>query len=114
MTKKFSYNLYFIKIYAILALIDIVISFTNVQIVMGLLLGNGGVASAEEGEGYEDEYEEPERFGKCKVTCTKYYLNETLKAGKSETWEYWVNDDAKKATVKITKVYFSDGTTWSP
>ena len=44
-----------------------------------------------------------------------YYVNDDLKANSSATWyEFWISDDAKKCTAYITKVYFSDGTTWTP
>lgn len=43
-----------------------------------------------------------------------YYLNETIKAGKKAEYYFWVNDNTKSANVKITKVWFSDGTTYVP
>lgn len=43
-----------------------------------------------------------------------YYVNDTLPAKSHDTWEFWVSDDAKKCSAYITKVYFSDGTTWTP
>lgn len=43
-----------------------------------------------------------------------YYVNDYLDAGSSKTWEFWVNDDCKSAKVSITKVWFTDGTTWTP
>lgn len=43
-----------------------------------------------------------------------YYVNDTLPANSSETWEFWVSDDAKRCSAYITKVYFADGSTWTP
>ena len=43
-----------------------------------------------------------------------FYLNETIPANSSQTWEYWVNDDTKKAKISIKKVWFTDGSTWTP
>ena len=43
-----------------------------------------------------------------------YYVNDTLPANSSKTWEFWVSDDAKKCSAYIKKVYFSDGSTWKP
>lgn len=43
-----------------------------------------------------------------------YYVNETIAAHSSETYYFWVNDNTKKIKVSITKVWFSDGTTWTP
>lgn len=45
---------------------------------------------------------------------SSYYVNDTLPAKSSKTWEFWVHDDAKKCKAYITKVYFADGTTWRP
>lgn len=43
-----------------------------------------------------------------------YYLNESIKPNSTNTSSFWVNDDAKSAKVTITKVWFSDGTTYKP
>jgi hypothetical protein len=41
-------------------------------------------------------------------------VNYSLKAKTSDSWEFKVNDDAKRCKAYITKVYFADGTTWTP
>lgn len=43
-----------------------------------------------------------------------YYVNETIPANSSEYYEFWVNDNTKKVKYAITKVWFSNGTTWTP
>jgi hypothetical protein len=43
-----------------------------------------------------------------------YYINDTIEAKSGKTYEFWVNDDTKKASCSIIKVWFSDGTTWTP
>ena len=43
-----------------------------------------------------------------------YYLNESIKANSKDTYYFWVNEDTKSAKVTITKVWFSDGTTYKP
>ena len=54
------------------------------------------------------------RGHKLKSPYSYFYFNNTLQANDSILWEYWVNDDTKKAKVSITKVWFSDGSTWTP
>ncbi|MGN0468161.1 MAG: Ig domain-containing protein [Acutalibacteraceae bacterium] len=43
-----------------------------------------------------------------------YFVNDTIKAKKKYTCYFWVNDDTKSVSVRITKVWFSDGTTYAP
>jgi hypothetical protein len=43
-----------------------------------------------------------------------YYINDTIEAKSGKTYEFWVNDDTKKVSCSIIKVWFSDGTTWTP
>ena len=43
-----------------------------------------------------------------------YYVNDTIKANSSDTFEFYVNDNTKKVKYAITKVWFSNGTTWTP
>ena len=43
-----------------------------------------------------------------------YYLNETLKGNSKGTYYFWVNDETRSASVSITKVWFSDGSTYVP
>lgn len=43
-----------------------------------------------------------------------YYINETLHSKRYCNYSFWVNDDARSAKVKILKVWFSDGTTYTP
>lgn len=43
-----------------------------------------------------------------------YYINDTIKANTTEGYEFWVNESTKKITCSIKKVWFSDGTTWTP
>ncbi len=54
------------------------------------------------------------RGHKLKSPYSYFYFNNTLLANDSILWEYWVNDDTKKAKISITKVWFSDGSTWKP
>ena len=54
------------------------------------------------------------RGGKLKSPYSYYYVNDDLKAYESAVWEFWVNNDAKKCTAKITEVTFSDGKKWRP
>jgi hypothetical protein len=54
------------------------------------------------------------RGGKLKSPYSYYYVNDDLKAYESAVWEFWVNNDAKKCTAKITEVTFSDGKKWKP
>ena len=52
---------------------------------------------------------------KLKSPYSSFEFNDTLNANSScYTEEYWVNDATKKATVTVKKVWFSDGTTWTP
>ena len=51
---------------------------------------------------------------KLRSPYSYYYVNDTLLANSSKVWEFWVNDDTKKVGVKLTKVWFSDGSTWTP
>lgn len=43
-----------------------------------------------------------------------YYVDDYLPAYSSDEWYFWVNNSAKKCKATITKVYFTDGTTWKP
>ena len=54
------------------------------------------------------------RGSKLKSPYSYYYVNDNLKAYGTDTWEFWVNNDAKKCKVKITEVTFSDGKKWKP
>lgn len=51
---------------------------------------------------------------KIKSPYSYYYYNDTLPANATYYLEYWTNDDTKKAKVTIKKVWFSDGSTWTP
>ena len=59
-------------------------------------------------------YQYDNRGRKLKSPYSYFYFNNDLSANDSILWEYWVNDDTKKAKVSITKVWFSDGSTWRP
>ncbi len=43
-----------------------------------------------------------------------YYVNDTINGKSYKIYEFWVNDDTMKASCSLTKVWFSDGTTWTP
>ena len=43
-----------------------------------------------------------------------FYVDDTLPAKSTKEWEFWVSDAATRCTAKITKVWFADGTTWTP
>ena len=43
-----------------------------------------------------------------------YYVNDTLPSNHYWDVSFWVNDDTRSAKVKILKVWFSDGTTYTP
>ena len=43
-----------------------------------------------------------------------YYVNESIAPDSVYNCYFWVNDNAKSASVWITKVWFSDGTTYTP
>jgi hypothetical protein len=45
---------------------------------------------------------------------SSYCLNDTVYANKSGTWFFTVNSFTKKARIEITKVWYKDGTTWTP
>ncbi len=51
---------------------------------------------------------------KLKSPYSYYYYNDTLPSNETHYLEYWTNDDTKKAKVTIKKVWFSDGSTWTP
>ena len=59
-------------------------------------------------------YQYDNRGYKISSPYSSYYINDTIKAKSSETYEFWVNDSTKKITCSITKVWFSDGSTWTP
>lgn len=43
-----------------------------------------------------------------------YYVDDYLSAYSSDEWYFWVHNNAKKCKATITKVYFTDGSTWKP
>lgn len=43
-----------------------------------------------------------------------FYVDDVLPANSSDEWEFWVSDAATRCTAYITKVWFADGTTWTP
>lgn len=43
-----------------------------------------------------------------------YYVNDSLAAKSTDAWVFWCNDNTKTASAYITKVWFADGTTWTP
>ena len=43
-----------------------------------------------------------------------FYVDDVLPANSTDEWEFWVSDAATKCTAYITKVWFADGTTWTP
>ena len=43
-----------------------------------------------------------------------YYINDTLPSKWYGTYSFWINDDSRSAKVKIRKIWFSDGTTYTP
>lgn len=45
---------------------------------------------------------------------SSYSTNDSLGAYNSYEHEAWVNNNERKCKAYITKVYFSDGTTWRP
>ena len=59
-------------------------------------------------------YQYNNKGSKLKSPYKSYYINETIKAGKSDSYYFWVNNDTKKIKVKIVKVWFRDGSTWKP
>lgn len=57
-------------------------------------------------------YQYDNRGRKLKSPYSYFYSDDTFLAGDTEVYVWWVNDSTKKVKVKITKVWFSDGTTW--
>lgn len=43
-----------------------------------------------------------------------YYVDDYLAAYSSDEWHFWVHNNARRCKAYITKVYFTDGTTWKP
>ena len=52
---------------------------------------------------------------KLKSPYDWYYLNDTVKAGKTlGNIEFWVHDDTKKVKITILEVTFKGGSKWKP
>ncbi|MGN0443158.1 MAG: Ig-like domain-containing protein [Acutalibacteraceae bacterium] len=51
---------------------------------------------------------------KLKSPYDYYYYNDTLPANSGVSMTFWVNEDTKSASVHIKKVWFADGSTWTP
>lgn len=54
-------------------------------------------------------YQYDNRGKKLSSPYSSYYVNDTIAANSADVYEFWCNDDTKKATVKLREVTFSDG-----